>query len=275
MVQIICLANSIKQQERCIAGINLNTGKWIRAISNSSTKDGSVPKSVRLINGKEPALLDILEIPLEQTGSDFGFESENLTIAAGRWQQVGRIQPGNAIKYCDNYPYILHNSDKYVNPSYLKSLSFEDRRTLQLVYVKQLSVSRLGGTRWRGTIVTETGQQLTDISITDPVFMGLVASGYTPKYPCLVTVSLSMPYCPSPSWRGECPCWKLIAAVIELSEFDLILVEMQRLNWSLQRGQDYLQKTYNKRSRQQLTTTELNEFLTYLKSLPTTDTIVF
>ncbi len=85
MVQVICLANSLKLNERCIAGINPTTGKWIRPISSSYPNDGRISKHIRLVNGKEPALLDVLEIPLEQTGSDFGFESENLTIATGTW----------------------------------------------------------------------------------------------------------------------------------------------------------------------------------------------
>lgn len=217
MVQIICLANSLKQQERCIAGINPSTGKWVRPISSDRLKDGRVAKNVRLVNGKEPALLDILEIPLEQIGCDFGFESENLTIASGAWQQVGRVKPEDILQYCGNYSHILHNCQKNVAPTFLQSLPFDERRTLQLVYAKQLSIARWGGTKWRGTIVTEHGQQLTDASITDLALIQRLASGYRPERPCLVTVSLSMPFCPSDSWKGECPCWKLIAGVIELS----------------------------------------------------------
>ncbi|MFP5272720.1 dual OB domain-containing protein [Coleofasciculus sp.] len=32
MKKIICLANSRKLDERCIAGIDLNTGKWVRPV---------------------------------------------------------------------------------------------------------------------------------------------------------------------------------------------------------------------------------------------------
>lgn len=45
-------------------------------------------------------------------------------------------------------------------------------------------------------------------------------------------------------------------------------VELARLRWSKQYGRDYLIRTYNKRSRQQLARTELLEFLDYLKSQP-------
>jgi hypothetical protein len=46
-------------------------------------------------------------------------------------------------------------------------------------------------------------------------------------------------------------------------------VEMERLSWDRNIGRDYLQKTFKKRSRQQLTDSELMQFLSHLKSLPT------
>ncbi len=46
-------------------------------------------------------------------------------------------------------------------------------------------------------------------------------------------------------------------------------VEMERLGWDRNMGRGYLQKAFNKRSRQQLSDHELIQFLTHLKSLPT------
>jgi hypothetical protein len=43
-------------------------------------------------------------------------------------------------------------------------------------------------------------------------------------------------------------------------------VELKRLGWSESQGRTYLQRTYNKRSRQQLTDEELLDFLNYLQS---------
>ncbi|MDJ0620088.1 MAG: hypothetical protein QNJ63_25670 [Calothrix sp. MO_192.B10] len=266
MTQVICLANSWKHGERCIAGIDPSTGKWIRPVSNLD--DGRVPASIRCIQGQEPALLDILEIPVETTGSDFGFESENLTIASGKWGRIEKFQATDVLKYCGSYPYILHNSNKYVNVTYLQSLPFQERRTLQLVYAKNFSVQSIpqgGGQKWKGTLETNTGQKLTNATITDPVFVKKLEFGYYPQNPCLVTVSLSMPHRPD-DWEGDDPCWKIIAGVIELSASDLILVEMKRLNWSIDQGREYLQRSYNKRSRQQLTSSEITEFLNYLQS---------
>ncbi len=211
--RIICLANSEKLGERCIAGIDIDTGKWVRPVCDSLyPEDGRVPAFIRLVEGQEPKLLDILEIPLSDTGNDFGFECENLTILDNDWKCLGRIQPTALLRYCENFPQILHNSWKYVNPSYLKTLPFHQRRTLELVHVANFSVEE----RRRVTLQTVNGQHLRDAKITDPVFVEKLEAGYQPKNNCLITVSLSMPYRPRPDWEGEDPCWKLISGVIEL-----------------------------------------------------------
>lgn len=274
MVKIICLANSWKHGERCIAGINPDTGKWIRPICDRFPNDGRVPENIRLINGKEPALLDILEIPLNDTIldlKDLDFECENLTIGEGKWHKLGVVKPTDLLKYCDNSQYILHNDRRYVTVPYLRSLPFEKRQTLQLIYVNKLDIfgqpNSIGHTNWRASLITKNGKILNNIKITDPVFLKQLDNGYLPHNPCLITVSLSMPFIPYDDWEGGDPCWKLIASVMELSDFDLILVEMQRIGWTIDKGRDYLSNTYNKVSRTQLTEKELQEFLNYLKSL--------
>jgi hypothetical protein len=45
-------------------------------------------------------------------------------------------------------------------------------------------------------------------------------------------------------------------------------VELKRLGWNNQKGREYLEQKYNKRSRQHLNDEELLEFLHYLESLP-------
>jgi hypothetical protein len=214
--RIICLSNSLKLTERCIAGIDSESGRWVRPICNRFPEDGRVPASIRIVEGREPELLDILEIPLDDTGNDFGFECENLTILDGEWRLLGKSNPSDLIKYCGGFSNILHNSLKYVNPSYLQSLNFNERRTLQMIETASFSVTGSSSAGWRGTIRTTNGQNLNDAKITDPVFVEKLNAGYQPIGSCLVTVSLSMPFAPRPDWEGEHPCWKLIAGVIEL-----------------------------------------------------------
>ena len=181
------MANSRKLGERCIA---VDTGKWIRPVCDELyPQDGRIPRSVRLVEGREPELLDILEIPLADTGNDFGFESENRSVLPGHWNCLGKAKTKDLLKYCGYFPHILHNSWKYVNPSYLQSLPSHQRRTIQLLQVVSFSVEP----RWRGTIRSASGDSLAGVKITDQVFVEKLDAGYEPPNNCLVTVSLSLP----------------------------------------------------------------------------------
>jgi len=227
VTRIICLANSWKRGERCIAGITTFKGQWIRPVSDLPA--GQVTKETRQIGGTEPALLDILQIPLAKTGPDYGFESENLSILPGKWQRVGQFVPTYLLKYCSNEEYILHNDLKYVEVPFLQSLPFPQRQTLQLIkavefYVRPLKAMYEGSQKWEGTIVTENHQRLTT-NITDPVFVRKLDLGYRPRNYCLITVSLSMPWRPE-NWEGDDPCWKLIAGVIELPDSENQKIEV-------------------------------------------------
>ena len=211
MTQIICLANSIKRQERCIAGIDLETGRWIRPIYKNYPDNGRVPRRIRLVNGQEPALLDILDIPLEDSGLDFGFESENRNIAQGSWKKVGQASPQDILRFASRNSLILHNSSRYVTVQYLQSLPLQQRKTLQLVYVDQLLIS----SDRRAKLIVNNYCLLEKIKITDPVLLNKLESGYQVSDYCLVTVSLSMPFRSDDSWEVD-PCWKLVAGVVEL-----------------------------------------------------------
>lgn len=231
MTRIICLANSWKRGERCIAGINPTNGRWIRPISD--LPDGQIPKQMRQISRMEPALLDLLEIPLANTGPDFGFESENLSILPGKWQKKGRVAPGDLLKCCSNEEYILHGDRRYVTVSFMQSLPVEKRRTLELIKAVKFSVRAIGErfesmAKWEGTLTTESGQTLT-ATITDPVFVRMLELRYRPKNPCLITVSLSMPWRPDDWEEDEEPCWKLIAGVVELPEGELAVKKLVQI----------------------------------------------
>ena len=270
--RIICLANSWKNKERCIAGIEIATGKWVRPVCDSLYPvDGKIPESVRLINGKEPQLLDILEIPLSDTGNNFGFESENLSVLQGKWHLVGRSLPFELLKFCSESQYILHNSGKRVAKSYLQSLPLEQRQTLQLIKSTKFSVAKIDN-KWKGNIGISNGQSLDNLTITDPFLVSKLdkGKGYQPPNTCFITVSLSMPWTPD-KWKDEEePCWKLIAGLIP-DLFTQIGIEMKRVGWSIELGRNFIEDRFGedkKGTLKNLTIEELQQFLEYLESLP-------
>lgn len=50
-------------------------------------------------------------------------------------------------------------------------------------------------------------------------------------------------------------------------------IELRRLQWTVEMGREYLEQTYNKRSRHELSEEELIQFLCHLEGLPETQTI--
>ena len=213
--RIICLANSWKRGARCIAGIDLSTGRWVRPVTDSA--DGGVPDHIRKLRKGEPAILDILDIPLARTGPDFGFECENRLILSGRWYLKGRAQPADLHRYVSDEPHLLHNAEHWVALPYMHSLPHDARHTLQLIETSAIQATRRhrNDTVWIGDLVTTTGQCLR-ANITDPAFTARLNLGHQPDQRCLVTVSLSMPWRPADRPDDEERCWKLIAGVIEL-----------------------------------------------------------
>ncbi len=215
---LVCLANSRKHGARCVAGLDPFSGQWIRPISR--LPDGRVEKHERLVQGREPQLLDILGIPLADWGTDFGFECENRFLLPGEWTIEGRLEPSKLLRFCSRQQHVLHNDGNYVTVEYMRTLPPEQRRTLALVESRDFRVfssglSANGGHKWRATFSADGGTPITAI-VTDPALVERLEEGHEPDAHCLVTVSLSMPWKPK-GWHEESePCWKLVAGVIEL-----------------------------------------------------------
>jgi len=91
---ILCLANSRKYQGRCIAGKEVDgdqPGSWIRPVSNRPLEE--LARSERCYwLGREPRLLDLIEINLEGPSPvSKPFQSENHRIAPrSRFRKRGR-----------------------------------------------------------------------------------------------------------------------------------------------------------------------------------------
>ena len=78
MARIVCLANSTKHNGRCIAGVDVETGKWIRPVYHNDPAAG-INYEHRDIGG-EPRLLDIIEMNVDGVGPPLGFQPENRSL---------------------------------------------------------------------------------------------------------------------------------------------------------------------------------------------------
>ena len=60
LTPLIVLANSWKHHDYCIAGINPETGRWLRPVSDLN--DGRIAKDAMQLDGYFPQLMDVIEI---------------------------------------------------------------------------------------------------------------------------------------------------------------------------------------------------------------------
>jgi hypothetical protein len=95
--KILCLANSRKTSGRCIAGREIQGGgygDWIRPVSARTTAEISLEER-RFENGSDPAVLDIITIPMIGP-KPHAFQVENHLIDEGYYWSLGRKATWNA-----------------------------------------------------------------------------------------------------------------------------------------------------------------------------------
>jgi hypothetical protein len=274
MTEIVCLANSRKHNNKCVAGLNLKTGQWIRPIT--SAEDGAIPNYLTLINGKSLEILDIVNIPLNEKERGEGHESENRLIRSGEWTISGQALSSDLLKFRESELLHFEEDDwlQAVPYTYLQSLPRNKCRTLQLLQTDDFQVRQKELGKWRGIMPIGNSDEVLNASITDPKLCRLLDNGHQVSPNCLLVMSLSQPFPKTDK------CYRLIAGVIELTgdEFcpiaELIIEvdqEIVRVGWSKEQCIEHLVNNFQKRSRTLMNLEELHQFLTCLHKLPDHD----
>lgn len=261
-MKIICLANSYKRQGRCIAGIEIDSGRWIRPVSDLD--DGQIPIEDERIDAENIAVLDIVDIPIDPVRKA-SYEIENYRYTEQAWRVADRAKIIDLLGYCER---------ELLYREYGGTIPFDeliDRspvRTLQLIEVKSLYCYRNARNRWKAKILDE-GYYFSDfeLSITDPIALEKLNQGKSLSPHCLICISLSKPWQATPI--DDFLCYRLVAGIIELlPELEMILQEMERVGWDKEKGRQYLRERFHKESRYQLSSIEARRFLRYLQNLP-------
>ncbi|MHC4474301.1 MAG: dual OB domain-containing protein [Planctomycetota bacterium] len=210
MAQIACLANSYKGGgQRCIAGIDLSTGEWVRPV-NPQGHEGAIGDE-RLIKGNEPQILDVLDIPIGVESEDYGCQPENKILLPGRWTKIGTISAEDALKYVDHDSFLLHNHDKKVDSEYFKSIPKERWKLLQLIEVRNTRFDKNPWGKWECNF--RYYGRYYELKLTDPEVIDRLDAGEEIARRCILTISLTTPFAYEEDPKQ---CWKLVAGVVEL-----------------------------------------------------------
>ncbi|MFZ1676113.1 MAG: hypothetical protein WBP41_06565 [Saprospiraceae bacterium] len=169
----VCLANSLKEGGRCIAGIELDTynkpilnngkPKWIRPVCN--TEHGEVPIHIAYPFD----LLDIIMLDVTELKPS-NFQSENVSFNKDTIQKTGTFDRDELINLCDDRINLFGNRGKAVSQESIHTLN----HSLALLSVNQFNVfekiypDRPGRLQIR--ISFNYNESIYDIPITDPMF---------------------------------------------------------------------------------------------------------
>lgn len=205
---LIILANSRKMGNRCITGIDVESGEWIRPCFENG--EAGVPWNVRQVNGIEPQLLDIVEVPLADDGPHRDIQPENRSILQGAWKMVGRTTAQKVAKYCRKSNMILHNADRRIHINILRTVPNKEKHSLFLIraHVAFSTEGTYRGKRVNARFTHGTNEYC--IPVTDYEYERQFPAYGTAEAECLLTISLGMPY-----EKDNC-CYKFVAGVIKL-----------------------------------------------------------
>ena len=220
--RIVCLANSRKEGDRCIAGVELladgRPGGWVRPVSDR--EDEAINEVERqYADGSEPRVLDVVDVPVREARPR-GYQQENwLLDPARRWRKVQRIAPKKLARLADragplwvNGYHTHHGRNDRLPLDRAAAL----QRSLRLVEVSDLALEvfapRVASGDFRRRIkgqFTYSGERYR-LWVTDPACEEIYLNRPNDRYAlgsCFLTVSLGEPY------QGH--AYKLIAAIVE------------------------------------------------------------
>src|SRR5882757_7749271 len=125
-MKMVCLANSWRPGGHCVAGIDLETGEWIRPVPKGAK---AIPDVATHFGTHDLAPLDVIEFEAVQPKSVTKYQRENRIVSS--WKFVGTIKAADVIKYCNKSASVLHSASKVVDPADLEILPPEKWRSLE------------------------------------------------------------------------------------------------------------------------------------------------
>ncbi len=85
-IRMVCLANSEKHGERCLAGVRVDTGGWLRPVSDDDGS-GLLEIQYETASGHHPAPLDIISVKLDRQRPKY-HQPENWVISGESWELI-------------------------------------------------------------------------------------------------------------------------------------------------------------------------------------------
>ena len=144
--KILILTKSAKNNNYCIAGIDIETNKWVRLVSTDPKIEEAVPQEDVICTNNMPVeLLDIVEINFVDYYSSLNpFQPENFYYDSNyKWKKLSRVvNIQNVVKFhgFDHRDKIFYNFDRSVPSEEVKNFPRSERESLLLLPINRLFV---------------------------------------------------------------------------------------------------------------------------------------
>ena len=140
---LIILAESAKYANYCVAGVDADTGEWIRPISEKLELEDAVPiDDLKYPDGSRIELLDVVEIKFSDRAAKNPIQPENFFYNQKYfWQKVGRVTLQEVIdeRGFDFRDEIFYNDNRSILG--VDVIKFDVRESLLLLPVENLYIS--------------------------------------------------------------------------------------------------------------------------------------
>lgn len=166
--EIVILTMSSKNKNYCVAGLDVDSGEWIRLVSNDVKSHGALSRNDVLYRNKAPCQpLDIVRVsvigdcPIE-------YQPENVLIDTAKyWEKAGEMDIGTLLETydVDTPSYILGSSAPYVIEEDMSQIG----HSLVMVEVHNLRINHPGEHSTKARF-TYNGVSYSNMSVTDPDF---------------------------------------------------------------------------------------------------------
>lgn len=140
-MEVIILAKSRKKNNYCIAGVDTQTGRWVRLVSQDKTIQCAVPLiDLTYEDGTQTKILDVVELTTLQAAPLY-YQPENVQYDPDYYWT--KIRESNLDEVCQildqsNDHYIFHNGSRKLSRDFLEQNN--DNYSLKLIRVDEANL---------------------------------------------------------------------------------------------------------------------------------------
>lgn len=142
-MRIILLTKSKKYHNYCVAGIQQETGKWVRLVSEDSSIHNAVIAQDMIYNDNtEAQILDIVDVKIKKYDPNY-YQIENYTYDCEKfWKKVGQATIKDVLRIIkqNNDCYIFHDDQKKLSQKFVQSLNKSSIYSLKLIVPDKVKI---------------------------------------------------------------------------------------------------------------------------------------